>query len=174
MVAQSGWMTMSSIPRRGNVGIFLFTIMFRPPTQRLTHTSFYWVLGALLLEIEQAEHEANHISPSDAEVKNVWRCTSTLPVCLHGVVFGHRGNFTLLICHTKCCRVVICTPALHLVTAYLHAWHFPLLKFLKHFMYTHIIYCDMFSLPTITDLQKHMFPPAANKYLCTSWTLEIV
>jgi hypothetical protein len=29
MVAQSGWMTMSSIPRRGNVGIFLFTIMFR-------------------------------------------------------------------------------------------------------------------------------------------------
>jgi hypothetical protein len=30
-------------------------------------------------------HAINHSLPSGAEVKNEWRCTSTPPVCLHGM-----------------------------------------------------------------------------------------
>jgi len=37
--------------------------------------------------VKQLGHEAGHLLPSSAEVKNVWSYTSTLPVCLHGVVW---------------------------------------------------------------------------------------
>jgi len=32
--------------------------------------------------------EAEHALPSSAEVKNVWGCSSTPPIRLHGVVLG--------------------------------------------------------------------------------------
>ena len=45
-----------------------------------------WGLLSLLPRVKRPEFEVNHSSPSGAEVKNEWNCTSTLPVYLHGVV----------------------------------------------------------------------------------------
>jgi hypothetical protein len=42
--------------------------------------------GALSLGVKRPGREANHSPPSSAEVKNAWSCTSTPPICLHGVV----------------------------------------------------------------------------------------
>ena len=45
-------------------------------------------------------HEVNHSPPSSAKVKNEWSCTSTPPICLHGV---DRANFTFTLnfrCYT--------------------------------------------------------------------------
>jgi hypothetical protein len=47
-----------------------------------------WVPGALSLEVKQLGHEADHSSPSSAEVTNVWSYTSIPPVCLNGTVLN--------------------------------------------------------------------------------------
>jgi hypothetical protein len=67
------------------LGIFLFTTASRPvlgPTQ----PPIQLVRGALSLGVKRPGREADHSSPSSAEVKNAWSYTSTLPICLHGVV----------------------------------------------------------------------------------------
>jgi hypothetical protein len=70
---------------RWRLGIFLFTTVSRPalgPTQ----PPIQWVLRALSLWVKWPGREADHSSPSNAEVKNAWRYTSTPPIRLHGVV----------------------------------------------------------------------------------------
>jgi len=52
----------------------------------------HWVPGDLSLGVQQTGREVDHSPPSSVEIKNVWICTSTLAVRLHGVVL--RGNFT--------------------------------------------------------------------------------
>jgi hypothetical protein len=47
------------------------------------------------LEVKRPGLEADHSPPSSAEVKNVWSCTSTPPICLHGVVLGYSPGTTL-------------------------------------------------------------------------------
>jgi hypothetical protein len=47
-----------------------------------------WVLGALSLGVKWPGREADHSSPSSAEVKIAWSYTSTPPVRLHGVVLS--------------------------------------------------------------------------------------
>jgi hypothetical protein len=42
-----------------------------------TQPPIQWVLGAIHLEVKQPWPEAGHLSPSSAEVKNVWSYTST-------------------------------------------------------------------------------------------------
>jgi hypothetical protein len=44
--------------------------------------------GALSLGEKQPEREADHSSPSSAEVKNAWSYTTSLPICLHGTVLS--------------------------------------------------------------------------------------
>jgi hypothetical protein len=74
-----GWMTGIQFLTGAMMGyFFLFTIAARPalgPTQ----PPVQWV--------KWAEHEADHSSPSSAEV-NAWKYTSTPPVCLHGMVLN--------------------------------------------------------------------------------------
>jgi hypothetical protein len=36
-----------------------------------------WVLDPFYLELKRPGHEAEHLPPSDAEVKNSWSCTSS-------------------------------------------------------------------------------------------------
>jgi hypothetical protein len=43
---------------------------------------------ALCLEIKRSEHEADHLLPSSADVKNEWIYTSTPPVHIYGMVFS--------------------------------------------------------------------------------------
>jgi hypothetical protein len=81
------------------LGIFLFTTMSRTvlgPTQ----PPIQWVPGALSLGVKWPGHEADHSPPSSAEVKNAWSCTSTPPICLHGMVLskaqGQLYLFTFL------------------------------------------------------------------------------
>jgi hypothetical protein len=61
---------------RQGLGIFLFTTAFRPalgPTQ----PPIQCVPGVLFLGIKHLGREADHSTPSSAEVKNAWIYTST-------------------------------------------------------------------------------------------------
>jgi len=47
--------------------------------------------GSYLPHLEEGlGHEADHSTPSGAEVKNYWICICSHPVCFHGV---HRDRF---------------------------------------------------------------------------------
>jgi len=52
----------------------------QPPGQR--------ILGALSLGVKRPDREADHASPSSAEVKNAWSYISTPPIRFHGVVLS--------------------------------------------------------------------------------------
>jgi hypothetical protein len=73
----TGWMIgFWGFDSRRGLGIFLFSTASRPalgPTQPPIH----WVPGALSPGIKRPGREADHSPPSSAEVKNVWRYTST-------------------------------------------------------------------------------------------------
>jgi hypothetical protein len=69
------------------VGISLFTTAFRTAL-RPTQPPIQWVPESLSLEVKQPGREADHLPPSNAEVKNAWCYTSTPPVRLHGVVLS--------------------------------------------------------------------------------------
>jgi hypothetical protein len=58
-----------------------FSLLHRvqPPIQ--------WVLGAPSPGLKRPEREADHSLPSNADVKNAWRYTST-PISLHDVVLN--------------------------------------------------------------------------------------
>jgi hypothetical protein len=58
------------------LGTFLFTTASRL-TLGPTHPPIQWVAGALSLGLKWSGHEADHSSPSNAQVKNVWTYTST-------------------------------------------------------------------------------------------------
>jgi len=76
------------------MGIFLFTIVFKPvlgPTQ----PPIQWKRGALSLGIKQLGREANHSPPSSVEVKKAWSYISIPPVCLHGMVLSYSTETTL-------------------------------------------------------------------------------
>jgi hypothetical protein len=65
------------------MGIFLFTTVSRLVPGR-TQPPIQWLSGALSLGVKRPECEADHSSPSSAEVKNAWGYTSTPPISLHG------------------------------------------------------------------------------------------
>jgi hypothetical protein len=96
---------------RQGLGIFLFTTASRP-TLGPTQPPIQWVPGTLSLGVKRPGREADHSTPSSANVKNAWSYTSTLPLRLHGVVISqekHREKFTftfLYVVHTCCVYVV--------------------------------------------------------------------
>jgi len=54
--------------------------------------------GALNPRLKQPGREADHSSPSSAEVKKARSCTSTLPcVFMAWCLFKHRDNFTFIV-----------------------------------------------------------------------------
>jgi hypothetical protein len=59
-----------------------------------TQPPIQWVPGALSLGIKRAGCEADHSSPSSAEVKNAWSYTSTPPIRLHDVVLSLKNTGT--------------------------------------------------------------------------------
>jgi hypothetical protein len=68
------------------LGIFLFTTASRPalgPTQ----PPIQWVPGSFP-GVKRPRREADHSSPSSAEVKNAWTYTSTPPIRLHCMVLS--------------------------------------------------------------------------------------
>jgi hypothetical protein len=72
---------------RQGLEIFLLATASRPalgPTQ----PPIKWIPGILSPGLKRQRREADHSPPSSAEVKNVWRYTSTLPIRLHGVVLN--------------------------------------------------------------------------------------
>ena len=62
------------------------------------HTNYFTqhlirqIPGALSLVVKWPGCQADHSPPSSIEVKHEWNCTSTPPICLHGV---HKGNIFL-------------------------------------------------------------------------------
>jgi len=75
-----------SIPG-GKLGIFLFATASRPALVT-TQSPIQWIRGALIPGLKRPEFEADHSTPSSAEIKNVWSYTSTPPIRLHGVVLS--------------------------------------------------------------------------------------
>jgi hypothetical protein len=53
-----------------------------------TQPPIQWVPEALSLGVKRPGREADHSPPSSAEVKNVWRYTSTSPIRVHGAVLS--------------------------------------------------------------------------------------
>jgi hypothetical protein len=82
---------------RQGLGIFLFTIASKPalgPTQ----PPIQWVPGDLSQGVKRLGREADHTSPSIAEVKNAWSYTSTplyTSMAWCSVKRKHRDKFTL-------------------------------------------------------------------------------
>jgi len=78
----------SSILGRGNDGIFSVCHLCVQTFSGSHPASVQWGAGALSPRVKQPEREADHLSPSSAEVKIAWNCTSTTPARLHGVVLN--------------------------------------------------------------------------------------
>jgi hypothetical protein len=72
-----------SNPGRELVGFFFIS---STPALGSTQPPIHWVPGALTPGVKWLGCEADHSSPSSAEVKNVWSYTSTPGLCFHGVV----------------------------------------------------------------------------------------
>jgi hypothetical protein len=53
-----------------------------------TQPPIQWVPGAFSLGVKWLGREADHSSPSSAEVKNAWSYTSISPIRLNGVVLS--------------------------------------------------------------------------------------
>jgi len=58
------------------------------PALGSTQPPIKWISEALSLGVKQPGREADHSPPSSAEVENAWSCTSSPPICLHGVVLS--------------------------------------------------------------------------------------
>jgi hypothetical protein len=71
---------------------FLFATASRPVV-RPTQPPILLVPGALSLGIKRLGREADHSSPSSAEVKNAWSYTSTHAIRFHGVVLSFTFTF---------------------------------------------------------------------------------
>jgi len=67
--------------------IFIFTAASRPALVS-TQPPIQWVPGALSLGVRRLGHEADHSSPSSAEVKKCVQLYLHSPVHLHGVVLS--------------------------------------------------------------------------------------
>jgi hypothetical protein len=80
-----GWTTGVQFPARAMMGFFLFATMSRLALGS-TQPPIQCVRGASTLWLKRPERGTDNSPPSSDEVKNVWRCTSTLR--LHGVVLS--------------------------------------------------------------------------------------
>jgi hypothetical protein len=88
----TGWLTGCSSPGKG------WEFFSSPPALGPTQPPSQWAPGALSLGVKRPGREADHSSPSSAEV-NAWSHTSTLPIRLHDVVLS-RSTGTNLPLHT--------------------------------------------------------------------------
>jgi hypothetical protein len=80
---------------RLGLGIFLFTTASRTALGP-THPPIQWVPAVLSLGVKRPGREADHSTPSSAEVKNAWSYTSTPPyVFVAWCSLKHRDNFLL-------------------------------------------------------------------------------
>jgi hypothetical protein len=72
---------------RQGLRIFLFTTASRTALGS-TQPLVQWVPGALSLGVKRPGREADHSTPSSAEVRNAFNYTSTPAVRFHGVVLS--------------------------------------------------------------------------------------
>ena len=68
-----------------------------PPPSFLRKPPTKWVSGVLFRGIKRPEHAVDHSPPATFEIKNVWRCTITIPLCLHGVLENILSSKTAVI-----------------------------------------------------------------------------
>jgi hypothetical protein len=71
---------------RQGLEIFLFITAVSRLSLGPTHPPIQWVPGALSMGVKRPGREADHSSPSSAEVKNAWSYTSTPRIHLHYMV----------------------------------------------------------------------------------------
>jgi hypothetical protein len=73
--------------RQGQIWDFFFATVSRHAIGS-TGPHVQWVPEALSPGVKWPGHESNYSPPSNAEIKNGWSYTSTLPKRLHGVVLN--------------------------------------------------------------------------------------
>jgi hypothetical protein len=56
---------------------------------------FGWVPEAFNLGVKRPGREADHSPQPSAEVKNAWKCTSTPPISLHGMMLSQSTGKNL-------------------------------------------------------------------------------
>jgi hypothetical protein len=111
----AGW---SGVRLPAGAGNFLFTTVSRPALE-LTHPSIQWVPGALSVGVKRPGHEADHLPPSSAEVKECVELYFHSPntPSWRGAQLKHRDNFTFTLTFTRKI-VVLCT-----VFKFLFSWN---------------------------------------------------
>jgi hypothetical protein len=77
-------------------GLGVLLIAASRPALRPTQSPIQWVPGAPYLGVKRPGREADHLTPSSAEVKNEWSYTSTPPIRLYGVVLSLKIKGTNL------------------------------------------------------------------------------
>jgi hypothetical protein len=68
--------------------------MLSRPVLGPTRSPIQWVPGALSQEVKLPGREADHPSPTRAEVKKTWDLYIQRPIRLHGVVHKHLSTRT--------------------------------------------------------------------------------
>ena len=77
-----GWMVWGLNPGKGKK----FSLLQNAQTGSGAQPSYYTEgTEFFFTKVKQPRCEVDHSPPSSAEVKNGWSCTSTPPICLHGV-----------------------------------------------------------------------------------------
>jgi hypothetical protein len=78
-------------------GLGIFSSPLHPEWLRGSPSLLYsGYQGLFLAEVKQAGHEADHLPPTGAKVKNVLSYTSNALVHLHGVLSQAKGQLYLL------------------------------------------------------------------------------
>jgi hypothetical protein len=94
---------------RQGLGIFLFTTESRPALGPI-QPPIQWVPGTLSLGLKRPGCEADHLSPSIAEVKNARKYTSTPPyVFMAWCLIKHSGKVILTLLSDACVHLCIKT-----------------------------------------------------------------
>jgi hypothetical protein len=74
-----------------------------------THPPIQGVPETLSLGVKRPGRKADHSPPSSAEVKNLWRYTSTPPIRLHGVLLSKKKHRDFrYVCMYVCMYVCVC------------------------------------------------------------------
>jgi hypothetical protein len=80
------------IPRGRGISLFSKTVQTAPGA----HPTSYSIGTRVSPGLKLLERDAGHSTPSSAQVKNEWSCTSTPPICPHGMGRDKFNFYTYL------------------------------------------------------------------------------
>jgi hypothetical protein len=85
------------IPTPGKVNNFLISTSLRPALESIQPPT-QWVTGAFSLGVKRPGSEANHLTPTSAEVKKMWIYASTPPYAFTASCLIREAQGQLYLC----------------------------------------------------------------------------